>query len=109
MTKVKDIIDAIEKNGLPQTKGAYWKAKDGANLKYLKNKVVSACAIGMAAYNLGIYPNRLTFPHANDVIRWNDDKGLSFQEIAAKYRELYPEYLEREVIVEVIDAFLDPL
>ena len=61
--ELKDIIDAIEKNGYKKSKGNYIQMKDGSTpFAYLPEDltaVVSACAMGQAALNLGITPNEL--------------------------------------------------
>jgi hypothetical protein len=94
--KVKDFIDAIEKNGLPQARSMYWADREGTGTADLA-EVKSACAIGMGAYNLKLDPFTVQFWGKGEIMRWNDLDHLSFQEIADRYRGLYSDSLENDL------------
>ena len=98
---LREITDAIEKNGLPQTKGMYWDSKhadwNAANRTWTY-EVGAACAIGQAAINLGVDYDALT-DFLLDIGRGNKTlyhyitgkndgvDGLSLKEIADKIRK----------------------
>ena len=102
----RQIIEAIEKNGLPQTRGAFYRDENGMEVDF-PAQAKSACAIGMAAINLGVSfitlrngfridtEDGISF-HCGFIESWNDDDGLSFKDIADKFRQEYPELLDRE-------------
>jgi hypothetical protein len=98
---VSQILDAIEENGLPQTKKGYWRGV--RNFVERRVNVKSACALGMAAYNLhALGPSSCNvMPYSIEIISWNDVDGLTFKEIADKYRKEHPVLLDATVKVWV--------
>jgi hypothetical protein len=106
--KIGTFIDAIEKNGLPQTTGALWRNEFNTVLSPFefdlkKKNIKSACALGMAFYNLNVnFPDEEELEHVRleeIIMEWNDEAKMSFQQIAQEYRELYPEKLDQEIEV----------
>jgi hypothetical protein len=92
-----DLVEAIRKNGVPQTKGTL--------IRYSINEGVSACAMGQAGINLGIDPNKLeSLLYENQVIVptqgflhvWieflNDDAMLTYEQIADRVEEEAPDF-----------------
>lgn len=84
------IADAIEKNGLPQSKRSYFKSLDGLGFNQpsrFRGPITGACAVGQAAINLGVVPdffasNRNDPRVIDEIILLNDNEGKSFKEIA---------------------------
>jgi|SRR6185295_10608180 len=93
--KVKDVIAAIEKNGLEQTVGNYWRNENGRSTGF-REDTKFACAVGMAAINLNVTPSSIhhQLPWARKIEEWNDKEELSFKEIAERYRADYPDILD---------------
>lgn len=111
--KVSDVVDAIEENGAPQYFGWF----ESPNKE-------SFCALGMAAHNLGVDPGNLNsglvfnvpnklaiIPEgfgeppseihlAEIIVNLNDEQEKSFEEIATILRNTYPEFLDRDIVVE---------
>ena len=93
---VEEYIQAIEKNGLPQTFYQYYRFDAG--------KIGAACAMGQAHLNLGLYnaekQNKFwTYEHSvaseieSRTIELNDNAKLSFAAIGKALREEYSDYL----------------
>jgi len=83
---LRQFVDAIRKNGLPQARGQYFTVD-------VDNTVVTACALGQATINLDIkaanYLNRWYYNlpaegmfEQPDIVELNDRDGLSLEEIA---------------------------
>jgi hypothetical protein len=103
----RDLFDAIEKNGLEQAVGSWFRTEDtDVNDDDLwlpkKSEIKAACAVGQAALNLGV---ELHFLRENNlsgdrnligtIEHWNDDEELTLQQIADKGRAEYAEYLDQ--------------
>jgi hypothetical protein len=94
---IDDVLDAIEKNGLEQTFGSFFKTEgeDYVNNPPKSGKIIGACALGQAALNLGVNNFSLTdtlnlaLPNTRlgqRIIKMNDHKKRSFAHIANYYR-----------------------
>lgn len=94
-----ELLNAIEKNGLPQTRGIFWHyTDDGA--------VNMACAAGQGALNLGLrnagFAKLLRHWHyaglglslADAIFNMNDQEKLTIQEIVDRCREKFAGRLE---------------
>jgi len=107
---VSDILDAIERNGLPKAKGEYFH-------RDTSEKIVGACALGQAAFNLDISPSdldsKLTYIKEDDVDEYrynlssyivdlNDNGNYSFEEIARRVRQKFSNSLNEAI--EVIEV-----
>lgn len=72
---VNDIIDAIEKNGITPSRGSYFRYDEG-------QKIIAACALGQAAYNLKVTPTSLhaSLSEINDlgdkIVTYNDGMAV---------------------------------
>jgi hypothetical protein len=95
---IRELADAIEKNGLPHAHGAFFKDEDNEDIsiEYMA-KITSACALGQAAINLGVKP--LLWRDASDytqvfsfhdVVELNEEAKDSLAEIANYIRTEYP-------------------
>lgn len=108
-----ELFDAIEANGLPQTRGGYWtftnKTYGGDNTF----GIGSACAIGQAALNLGIDYSDLEYAFENfkntkgtkltdAIINKNDALHWNYKAIANWGRKSYAEQLGDTVNVNEI-------
>lgn len=88
----RDIIDSIEKNGLPQTVGALFRQAEYLSpiYNFEEDTVIgSACALGQAAINLGvdysfvdIFYNRAQEGFLGYIVNLNDNQLLDFKGIA---------------------------
>lgn len=98
---VRDVVEAIEKNGYQQISGMYV-----GNL----NGQLAGCAIGQAAINLGVDADSLSDalsyverkrkdlnPLDAYIIWLNDKRGKSTKEIAAAVREQWADQLDKEL------------
>lgn len=105
--KIKTLMDEIRANGIAQT-GSTLIQRDS------QGKVISACAIGMGAVNLGLDENELNnllddikikddrFGESNLaslIIELNDGQGFTFAQIADYVEENYPELMHKRVSV----------
>ena len=89
---VREIADAIEKNGYPHIKNNY------ITRDKITYEVLGACALGQAALNLGVDVDVVdSLPFAVEVISLNDDKGWSLKDIAHYLRESYASNLDEIV------------
>lgn len=109
-----DVLDAIEKNGLPQSRGYFFRESVDEDLgfgieekgidspsflSHYRGKIKSACAIGQAAVNLGIYPKINTnddtqlYEILSSIMIMNDTDNYTFKEIADNLRTRYPDLL----------------
>lgn len=100
---VGDIIDAMERNGFRQARGAWVVLNQDGSVR-------RACAMGQAAINLGIdYEgmgkklNDVTRPNiyveglSNIIMELNDEIGLSCKAIAEKVRIKYAKKLNKKI------------
>ena len=104
--KVKDVFDAIEKNGLPKAKGYF--LKDAAGVEFdtrLPLEPTSGCALGQAAFNLGRSPRYICAvlnSRSNEIttyiVNQNDNTNKTLPQIAASAREVFSDLLEEELI-----------
>lgn len=107
-----EFADAIEKNGLPQTHFNFFRDEVGRALALdSPAPIAQACAVGMAAINLGVNVNNLRanlYVETGDLLplgicriieSWNDGDGLTFKQIADKFRSRYPTILDKEFAV----------
>lgn len=96
----RDVVDNIEKNGLPQTTGSLFRRTFGGRIYNLtdfdeKPIIGSACALGQAAINLGVvqyFVDDITLKDSSldmkkdrflsRVIHLNDSVRLNFAQIA---------------------------
>lgn len=104
--KIGTIIKAIRKNGLPKSRGSYYR-RDPEN----GNKIISACAIGQAAINLRVSAPDLdgglcsVFNPTNflslrsRIVKLNDNSNYSFQEMADILEEEFSTQLNNLIIV----------
>lgn len=115
--KVSDVVDAIEKNGYPKTKGSFYRNTNNEKvypeLGESAEFIVSACAIGQAALNLhttaselisGLRsidlesPILLQINLGDAILNLNDQTDYSMAAIAEHLRENLPsEVLDTEV------------
>jgi hypothetical protein len=106
---VRQLLDAIEKNGLPQERGTFVRT---SNTFEGWSSVLGACAIGQAALNLGVdwYDLESGFAEVktkgrrlliNSIIGRNDSHGWSYKEIAEYYREKFADRLDEPVTFKV--------
>lgn len=105
--KISDVLDAIEKNGLPKITGAFLQTDDGIEWdnrlpKY--GKFTGGCALGQAARNLNLAPRalceriNLKFPTlATEIVFLNDSTRLTLPEIANRVRADHPDLLDIEI------------
>lgn len=95
--KLSEIAEAIRKNGLKQTHGAYFRMGDKKSFSTLNpNVAVYACALGQAGANLNVEPNELLHelnvkgPVINGhqlgyrITSWNDELKYKFPTIAGR-------------------------
>lgn len=98
---VQDVVNAIRANGVRQARNEYVRYDKSGN-------VVSACAIGQAAINLGVDYASLyrALNHDDDgkpmglgskIISLNDTRRKSLQEIADTIEALYPSLLKKRL------------
>jgi len=105
--KLSDVIDAIEKNGLPKKVGGYYDIDHSG-------KPIAACAMGQAAINLKVNPfslasrtcvfrssigSDISYPFDARVFKLNDTTNLSFKEIADVLRAEYKDHLDKEFVI----------
>lgn len=107
---VNDVLNNIEKNGIPQAHEDYFIYRED-------DRIVKACAIGMAAINLSYaWPDlreqlnqyRYADPEANEhatgigilIEIYNDCLRLSFQDIAARVRDKGSEFLDSPIFLK---------
>lgn len=111
---IKQLINAIRKNGYPQAFGTLWKNKDGEDMyddstyrKFTKKDIGAACAMGQARINLRLMDSKTweEFWHSMDttayamnsnIINMNDGLHMSLAEIAD---QLEKEYADRFDVV----------
>ena len=101
---IKQVYEAIAKNGLRWEKETFWseaRDKDG--------KPLYACAIGQAAWNLEVDPHALhsamTIPVdrrdwvylAGGIEDFNDNKADSYEEVVAFAKEYLAPYFDTEI------------
>lgn len=98
--KISEVAQAIRANGLPQKTGTYFDVGFDGD-KYAE-PIGSACAIGMAAYNLDVHPDTLAsklfefkakYPDNYTgqldglILKLNDSEHKTFDEIATALEE----------------------
>lgn len=102
-----DVIFAIRENGLPQARSKFWRNTNSRDTyiddeEFQEAEIESACAIGMAALNLGVDWMQLERELMNisigdgnsvrdDIIGWNDSHMDTLQEIFDKLKSKYPD------------------
>lgn len=107
---LREFIDNIEKNGLPQAFGGLFKDNQGfidiggiSNLEIADATITHACALGQGYINTGIYPFIVVEDYYDDIIpqdiqdtivRMNDTGHESFKYIAETLRVLYNDRLD---------------
>ena len=116
---LRQVVDAIRQNGLPQAYGTFfadrqeWNPAIDYRFKDLKPDTIHACALGQAAFNLDVDPTDLineieelediegedgsivyVSGFANDVINMNDTQHKGLNQIAKYLEEEYGEVLD---------------
>lgn len=102
---VQDVVDAIRKNGLPQTQGTYIKRDINTG------NPLAACALGQAGINLGhtgsyianIVGSIISPVHGNldtYIVYLNDTEKLNFAQIADRIEKDYAEFLKVKLSYE---------
>jgi hypothetical protein len=107
---INDIINAIEQNGLPQSRGLLF--------RYSDDQITAACAMGQAIVNLGVdsrlfsiiydhFSSKSRFKYSskemriaqmgNHIIVCNDRKKMSLKEIADELRVIYSDAMNESV------------
>jgi hypothetical protein len=92
---VKDVTNAIRKNGLPKIKGQW--------LSYEENspwRPIGGCALGQASLNLNVPANHLQIKLStivpelvNDIVELNDRTDKTLPQIADEIEERYRKQL----------------
>ena len=120
---LRQVVDAIRQNGLPQAYGTFFADRQEYNpaidyrLRDLKPDTIHACALGQAAFNLDVDPTDLineieelediegedgsivyVSGFANDVINMNDTQHKGLNQIAKYLEEEYGEVLDSTTI-----------
>lgn len=101
---VNDILSAIEKNGVKQTRG--WG-------RYVGSTLIAGCAIAQGAYNLGLHEQNVYHALNNvygnnqsalgsEIIRLNDKEKMTLPQIVAQIRAKYADKLETKVVVRAV-------
>lgn len=116
---VEEFVQAIEKDGLPQIQNAFFQDETGVATNEIEDlggtPIVAACAVGMAAINLGVDVQSLrdslsligggsgtnwgspTRFSSGLIEGWNDDAGLNYVQIAEKIRRWFPNLLKESI------------
>lgn len=114
---VRQVIEAIRQNGLPQARGKFWADTDGNPIHYIptgeKVEIGSACALGQAALNLGIRWEELNTELSSvapdlrsDIINQNDSFGYSLESIYQSAISRYDDsILDRTIEVQDIEVY----
>ena len=109
------ILDAIEQNGLPQTRDGWFFKGYNPLFGRIRDQNVSAdlltiteaCALGQAAINLGVSPvftvDDAPIDVFDEIVNMNDNSKMTFAEIARYFRDKYAQYLDTFVESEIID------
>lgn len=118
---IGEFIDAIEKNGLRQTFGSYFRTDDNEyfnSVHNLEGTINAACAIGQACINLDVVPynfvggslmsgnppeNRRFSELLNRVVALNDGEHETLDIIASKLRQEFREDLNLKINFEEFD------
>jgi hypothetical protein len=120
---LRQVVDAIRQNGLPQAYGTFfadrreWNPDIDYKLKDLKPDTIHACALGQAAFNLDVDPTDLinsieelddiigedgdivfVSGIANDVINMNDTQQRTLSSIATFLENEYGALLDSTTI-----------
>src|SRR5689334_6723929 len=101
--KVKDILDAIDKNGYPWGQGHFYVPRTG-----------KACVLGQVGLNLGIFTDHPTRHQRNilddinqalydightSLIDYNDAKATSYEDVKRFAHEVFDQYADRVIYV----------
>lgn len=116
---IAEYADAIERNGLKQARGVFFKGPGGLRTNIidliLDSKIDSACALGQAVVNLGIGVNwrldsnidrlNMALKLQDMTIQYNDDavQQFSFKEVADHIRYMFKDQLDYEFTVPMFD------
>ena len=108
-----EFIDAIEQNGIEQAFSALFKGPRGGIIYSNSSPdrtIGYACAVGQAAYNLGVdayYLQEEGYSSEYDIvittIDLNDGQHMPLKEIAAKLRNIYSDRLNETLIAPIVD------
>lgn len=101
----RDIVDNIEKNGLPQTTGALFRKGKGDYAIYtldstFPTQIGAVCALGQAAINLGVKysfvdeTESLKESFLSAIVSLNDHRHLNFKDIAEAIRAEFGDQLD---------------
>jgi hypothetical protein len=93
--KIRDVVEAIRKDGLTKTKGEFFEYdKTG-------EKIIGGCALGQAALNLSVRTDELwgELPEGfrDRVVVLNDHTNLELPEIATQIEEEFKRFLDDEI------------
>jgi hypothetical protein len=118
MITLRDVAEAIRKNGLPKTTDNFYEYESGG-VRYKRTKLlvgekpVAACALGQAGLNLDVDAEKLygklnllrsddpstkSYLFLGDEIAKANDAGDSLEEIADAIINQYPNLLDTEVM-----------
>lgn len=87
--KVSDLIEAIKKNKIPWTKGAWFTSKNGELLvnKVGQQTIIQACVLGIGAINLGathFYRAGISYDPFQQalgyIMRYNDNDARTWEQ-----------------------------
>jgi hypothetical protein len=103
--KLREVVDAIRKDGLPKHKGSFFHWGPG-------DRVISGCALGQAALNLDVDPEALwtALPRTfrGRVVNLNDQTDLTLPQIADKMEEFGYQSPDQELIVQIPLGYTRP-
>jgi hypothetical protein len=99
--KVRTIVKAIRKNGLPKVKGQYLTYDDHRDS--WAGTPSGGCAIGQGAYNLGVSAQTLygSLPGylGARIVNLNDSTNMTLAEIADEIEKEYPHIMDDRITI----------
>lgn len=112
---LREILQAIEDNGLPQAMGAFWKNNTSSYDWETEEEfeVYAACAIGQGALNLGVDYNDLSIKLGSfqrvkrgsllnkSIMTRNDGSKWSVPRIGRHFKKIFEAFLDNTVELQV--------
>lgn len=98
----KQMINAAKKNGYKLSRSAWFRGKGGfiqVDLNEKKHPIYEACFMGQISINLGVKHTDLMIAlneHygelEQDILRWNDEENISYEEMLKRFTAVVTEY-----------------